>query len=121
MTSQLAPLVTRTLPVVLPTHTAPSHQTRILRIMPPEGFAAAELPPGGEESGGEFGRAHLEIRRDPGRARAVLVKRTVVFDMSTIPVQKYEAWRAWLQRIDALLHRSVRFAPVGARAGSKGP
>ena len=31
--------------------------------------------------------------------------------MSTIPVDKYEAWRAWLQRVDALLHRSVRFAP----------
>jgi hypothetical protein len=45
-----------------------------------------------------------------------LVKRTVVFDMSTIPLEKYDAWRAWLQRVDALLHRSVRFAPASVKA-----
>jgi hypothetical protein len=114
MTSQLAPLVKRTLPVVLPPNTAPSHQTRIIRVLPPPNYKAAELAKGGEENGGEFGYAKVDIKNDPENPRGVLVTRTVVFDMSTIPVEKYEAWRAWLQRVDALLHRSVRFAPVAA-------
>jgi tetratricopeptide (TPR) repeat protein len=111
MTSQLAPLVTRTLPVVLPPNTAPSHQTRTIRIVPPATYRSAELPHGGEVSGGEFGYARVDVKKDEG-GRGVIVKRTVVFDMSTIPVDKYEAWRAWLQKVDALLHRSVRFAPA---------
>jgi tetratricopeptide (TPR) repeat protein len=110
MTSHLAPLVKRTLPVVLPPNTAPSHQTRTIRIVPPAGYRAAELADDGEEQGGEFGYARVEMKKDD--ARAVVVKRKVVFDMSTIPVDKYDAWRAWLQRVDALLHRSVRFVPV---------
>ncbi|HKQ70215.1 MAG TPA: transglutaminase domain-containing protein [Polyangiaceae bacterium] len=111
MTSQLAPLVKRTLPVVLPPSTAPSHQTRTIRIVPPPGFRTAVLAKGGEENGGEFGFAKVEIRADPQSPKSVLVKRTVVFDTSTIPIDKYDAWRAWLQRVDALLHRSVRFTP----------
>ena len=101
MTSHLAPLVKRTLPVVLPPNTAPSHQTRTIRIVPPPGYRAAELAADGEEQGGEFGYARVEMKKDD--ARAVVVKRKVVFDMSTIPVDKYDAWRAWLQRVDALL------------------
>jgi hypothetical protein len=115
MTSQLAPLVKRTLPVVLPPNTAPSHQTRIIRVLPPPGYKAFELAKGGEENGGEFGFAKVEIKNDPESPRGVVVKRTVVFDMSTIPLDKYDAWRAWLQRVDALLHRSVRFSPSTAR------
>jgi tetratricopeptide (TPR) repeat protein len=115
MTSQLAPLVKRTLPVVLPPNTAPSHQTRVIRVLPPPGYKASELAKGGEENGGEFGSAKVEIKNDPENPRGVLVKRTVVFDMSTIPLDKYDAWRAWLQRVDALMHRSVRFSPVGAK------
>jgi hypothetical protein len=115
MTSQLAPLVKRTLPVVLPSNTAPSHQTRVIRVLPPAGYKAFALAKGGEENGGEFGYARVEIKTDPESPRGVLVKRTVVFDMSTIPLDKYDAWRAWLQRVDALLHRSVRFSPVGAK------
>jgi hypothetical protein len=111
ITSQLAPLVTRTLPVVLPADTAPSHQKKTIRIVPPAGYRAAELPKGGIEDGGDFGIARLQIRKDAAHARGVLVERTLVFDMSTIPLDKYAAWRAWLQRVDALLHRSVRFAP----------
>ncbi|HEX9294546.1 MAG TPA: transglutaminase domain-containing protein [Polyangiaceae bacterium] len=116
MTSQLAPLVKRTLPVVLPPNLAPSHQTRFIRVLPPPGYKTAELAKGGEEKGGEFGNAKVEINTDPENPRGVLVKRTVVFDMSTIPVEKYDAWRAWLQRVDALMHRSVRFAPATAKA-----
>ncbi len=115
MTSQLAPLVKRTLPVVLPPNTAPSHQTRTIHVIPPAGYRATELAKGGEENGGEFGFAKVEIKNDPENPRGVLVTRTVVFDMSTIPVEKYAAWRGWLQRVDALLHRSVRFAPVAAK------
>jgi hypothetical protein len=117
MTSQLAPLVKRTLPVVLPPNTAPSHQTRTIRVLPPPNYKAAELAKGGEENGGEFGYAKVDIRNDPENPRGVLVTRTVVFDMSTIPVEKYDAWRAWLQRVDALLHRSVRFSPSAPKKG----
>jgi tetratricopeptide (TPR) repeat protein len=112
MTSQLAPLVKRTLPVVLPPNTAPSHQTRVIRITPPPGYRATELAADGEEQGGEFGYARVEMRKDETNPRGVVVKRKVVFDMSTIPVDKYDAWRAWLQRVDTLLHRSVRFLPI---------
>jgi hypothetical protein len=111
ITSQLAPLVSRTLPVVLPPFTAPSHQQRTIRIVPPPGYRASELPKGGLENGGEFGLARIEIRKDAGNPRRIVVQRTVVFDLATIPVDKYVAWRAWLQRVDALMHRSVRFAP----------
>jgi len=117
MTSQLAPLVKRTLPVVLPPNTAPSHQTRTIRVLPPPNYRPAELAKGGEENGGEFGYAKVEIKNDPENPRGVLVTRTVVFDLSTIPVEKYDAWRAWLQRVDALLHRAVRFSPVAAKKG----
>ncbi|HMJ54093.1 MAG TPA: transglutaminase domain-containing protein, partial [Polyangiaceae bacterium] len=124
MTSHLAPLVKRTLPVVLPPNTAPSHQTRVIRIVPPAGYRAAELAADGEEQGGEFGYARVEMRRDETNPRGVVVKRKVVFDMSTIPVDKYDAWRAWLQRVDTLLHRSVRFVPLAkpnAAAGGGAP
>lgn len=112
LTSQLAPLVKRTLPVVLPPRLAPGHETRAITIVAPPGFAFADLPPGGDESGGEFGKAHLEFARAAGK-NAVIVKRSVVFDMSTIPVEKYAKWRAWLQRVDGLMHRMVRLVPDG--------
>jgi transglutaminase-like putative cysteine protease len=119
ITSQLAPLLKRRLPVVLSPNTAPAHQTRVIHVEPPAGYDVVELPKGGEESGGEFGYARLDIQREPG-GRGVVIQRTVVFDMSTIAVDKYEAWRAWLQRVDALLHRGIRFAPR-ATAGKSAP
>jgi hypothetical protein len=112
LTSQLAPLVKRTLPVVLPPRLAPGHETRTITIVAPPGFAFADLPPGGDEPGGEFGKAHLEFARAAGK-NAVVVKRSVVFDLSTIPVDKYAKWRAWLQRVDGLMHRMVRLVPDG--------
>ena len=112
LTSQLAPLVKRTLPVVLPPRLAPGHETRAITIVAPPGFAFADLPPGGDEPGGEFGKAHLEFARAAGK-NAVVVKRSVVFDMSTIPVEKYAKWRGWLQRVDGLMHRMVRLVPDG--------
>ncbi len=107
--SQLAPLPQRKLPVVLPAYLAPRRDTRTLTIVRPEGYEFTELPPGGVENGGEFGRAILEI--NPGEAGTVIVKRTVIFDLSTIPVEKYQKWRNWLQRVDALMHRTVRLLP----------
>jgi hypothetical protein len=115
LASQIAPLVTRTLPVVLPPHFAPSHETRTIRVIAPAGFRWGELPPGGDENGGDFGRAHLEIARDAKDARAVVITRTVVFNMDFIPVEKYGAWRAWVQKVDALMHKGVRLIPGGAK------
>jgi hypothetical protein len=110
--SQLAPLVRRTLPVWLPPYVAPRRESRAIRIVAPKGWSFQALPPGGDENGGAFGRAHLDVQRDPRDGRTVVVHRTVVFDQSTIPTSEYPKWRAWIQRVDALMHRSVRLLPA---------
>jgi hypothetical protein len=112
LASQLAPLVRRTLPVSLPPYLAPRLESRTTRFIAPKGFAWGDLPPGGDEIGGEFGRAHLEVSKEPKAASTVVVKRTLVFDASVIPVEKYAAWRAWIQRVDALMHKSLRLQRV---------
>jgi len=111
--SALAPLVERTLPVQLPPHLAPSHQNRTVRVLAPAGFRWGELPPGGDANGASYGKAHLEITRDPKDARALLIKRSVVFDQHLIPVEKYASWRAWITQVDALMHKEVRLVPTG--------
>ncbi|MDB4943447.1 MAG: Transglutaminase-like enzyme putative cysteine protease [Labilithrix sp.] len=111
--SSLAPLTTRTLPVQLPPYLAPSHQNRTTRVIAPAGFAWGDLPPGGEANGGAFGRAKIEIGRDPKDARVLLIKRSVVFDQHQIPVDKYAAWRGFIQQVDALMHKEVRLVPAG--------
>ena len=35
----------------------------------------------------------------------------MVLDLATIPVDKYAAWRSFLQRIDGMMHRTVRLVP----------
>jgi len=112
--SQLAPLVKRTLPVALPPFVAPRRESRRLRIFAPRGWTFEALPVGGDEDGGPFGRAHLEVARDSGDARAIVVQRTVVFDQSTVSTDEYPRWRAWVQRVDALMHKTVRLAPTGS-------
>jgi hypothetical protein len=115
MASQIAPLIKRTLPVWLPPSMAPRREARTLRIIAPRGWRFEPLPPGGDENGGEFGRAHLEIFRDPHDPQAVVVKRAMVFDQSAISVDEYPRWRGWVQRVDALMHKVVRLEPTGAR------
>lgn len=110
-TSRLAPLVKRTLPVVLPPGLAPGHQARELTLVAPPGFAFGELPPGGEAQGGEFGGAKLAFKAVG--ADKVVVTSSVVFDMSTVPVEKYGAWRGWLQRVDGLMNQAVQLVPKG--------
>jgi hypothetical protein len=112
--SQLAPLVERTLPVWLPPYVAPRKESRTIRVVAPPGYVFEALPPGGDENGGAFGRAHLELTRDPGDPRTLVVKRTVVFDKSEISVEEYPKWRGWVQRVDALMHKSVRLSPAAA-------
>ncbi|MBS2020251.1 MAG: hypothetical protein JST00_45750 [Deltaproteobacteria bacterium] len=111
--SVLAPLVDRTLPVQLPPHLAPSHQNRTLRVVAPPGYAWGELPPGGAAAGGAYGKASIEIARDPKDARTLVIKRSVVFDMHVIPVEKYASWRAFIGQVDALMHKEVRLVPAG--------
>ncbi|HEU4536968.1 MAG TPA: transglutaminase-like domain-containing protein, partial [Polyangiaceae bacterium] len=114
LTSQYAALPKRTLPVVLPPAMAPSSTVHVVRIVAPAGRTPGALPPGGEEAGGEFGRAALHVARDPADPAAVVLTRTLTFDLDVIPVEKYAAWRAWLSRVDSMLHRSVRFVAAGA-------
>jgi len=111
ITSQLAPLSRRTLPVALPPSLAPGHQTREITITAPAGYVFAELPPGGEENGGEFGRAKITFAKGKTKG-TVVVARSVAFDMSVVPVDKYDKWRAWLQRTDRLMHQMVRLLPT---------
>jgi hypothetical protein len=115
--SQIAPLVSRTLPVWLPPHIAPRKESRTIRVVAPKGFAFGSLPQGGDENGGPFGSAHLEVSRDPHDPRAIVVRRTVVFDRSKISVDEYPKWRAWVQHVDALLHRNVRLVAATSETG----
>jgi Transglutaminase-like superfamily len=119
LASQLAPLVQRTQPVSLPPYFAPSHNYRTIRVVAPPGFHWGELPPGGDENGGEFGKAHLEFARDAKDPRVVVIKRNVTFDLDLIPPDKYPAWRAWIQRMDSLLHKGVRLLPGADVRGGK--
>jgi hypothetical protein len=114
--ARLAPLLERTLPVSLPPQMAPSHASRTTRLVAPPGFHWSPLPPGGDENGGPFGRAHLEISKDPRDARAVVVKNLVVFDQSLIPVEKYRAFREWLEKVDRLMRKTARLSPDAAGA-----
>ena len=68
--------------------------------------ASSALPQGGDENGGAFGRAHLEVARDPHDPQAVVVKRTMVFDQSVIPVDEYP--------------RVARVGAAGRRADAQG-
>jgi hypothetical protein len=111
LASTLAPLVKRTLPVSLPPQLAPMHETRTIKLVAPKGFHWAALPTGGDENGGDFGRAQLDVSRDKADPRVVVVKRTIVFDLSVIPVDRYPQWRTFIQRIDALMHKTVRLVP----------
>jgi Transglutaminase-like superfamily len=114
LASQLAPLVRRTLPVWLPAAMAPRREARTIRVVAPPGWTFEALPPRGDENGGSFGRAHFDVTRDPRDRRAVVARRVVVFDKSAISVDEYPRWRAWVQRVDALMHKAVRLAPTAA-------
>jgi transglutaminase-like putative cysteine protease len=117
--SRLAPLLERTLPVSLPPQMAPTHTARTTRVVAPPGFHWNELPAGGDENGGPFGRAHLEIAHDPGDARVIVIKNVVVFDQSLIPVEKYGAFREWLQRVDRLMRKTARLTRDAAPKGTQ--
>lgn len=110
LASQLAPLVTRTLPVWLPPHVAPRKESRTILLSRPAGYQFEPLPSGGEVDGGPFGRARLDMSLDPRDKKTAIAKRTVIFNQSAISVGEYPSWRAWIQRIDALMHATVRLA-----------
>jgi transglutaminase-like putative cysteine protease len=116
-TTQLAPLATRTLPVVLPAQFAPSHQERTIRVTIPAGYELAALPPGGEAKGGVFGRASVTFKAEP--RGVVAIRSDLVFEQSTIAPSDYPAFRAWLQSVDALSRQSIRLAPKAARTAAK--
>ncbi len=113
LASQLAPLVKRTLPLWLPPHVAPRKESRTIRVVAPKGWTFEPPPRSGDENGGAFGHAHTEIARDPHDKQTMLVELTVVFDQSKVPVDDYPRWRAWVQRVDALMHKSLRLVPAG--------
>ena len=93
----------------------------VARFTAPPGFVWAPLPQGGDENGGEFGRAHLELAKDRANPRTLVVTRSVVFDQHLISAAKYPAWRAWLQRVDRLMHKEVRLVASAAGSEQGGP
>jgi hypothetical protein len=119
LASQLAPLVRRTLPIRLPPHVAPRKESHTIRVIAPRGWTFEALPAGGDEDGGVFGRAHLDLARDAHDPQAIVVHRTWVCDESSIGVDEYPKWRAWIQRVDALMHQSVRLLPTPPGAGAR--
>ena len=75
LTSQLAPLVERTLPVLLPPHLAPSHQNRTTRIVAPPGFALGRAASRRRRERRRRSAARTSrSRKDPKDARALLIK-----------------------------------------------
>ncbi len=116
LASSLASLPRRTLPVQLPPNLAPSKQVRTFVFEAPKGYTFTGVPDGGKEDGGELGQAKLTVKKDPS-GKTVTVERTVIFDADRVPVEKYPAFRAWLLRVDALMHKSLRLTRVAARAG----
>lgn len=119
MTAAYAPLLQRTLPVVVPSRLAPSQDEQHIRIIAPAGFRPGVLPVGGTEDGGEFGSASLQIGVDPADPRSVVLTRKLTIDKSIIPADQYKAWRGFLQRVDALHRRSIRFVPQESAGSAK--
>jgi tetratricopeptide (TPR) repeat protein len=115
--AQLAPLPQRTLPVELPPQLAPSATERELVLQAPVGYTFERAPlgdEGGRADGGEFGLASLVFKR-AADGREVTVTRKIAFEANRISVERYPAFRAWLQQIDALMNRELRLVP-GASA-----
>jgi transglutaminase-like putative cysteine protease len=107
ITSTLAPLTQRTLPVELPPSAAPQHRRQKMTIVAPPSHQFAALPPDGVADGGDFGRAALafELSKDK---KKLTVTRELALSQWRITVADYPAWRTWLQQVDGLLQRSVR-------------
>ncbi len=110
ITAQLAPLLKRTLPVVLPPRMAPNHHNMTVELVAPKTHRFAELPPDIEANGGAFGSASVAFTLSANKQRAT-IKRSLAFEASRIEVADYPAWRAWLRGIDRLLQRSIRLVP----------
>ena len=106
LSSQLAPLPRRKLPLVLPSHWAPSHQKRKIRLLLPEGYESTEKEGRRETRSPRFGHAAITIARE---GRALVVEQELTIDASTIEASDYPAFRAWLGEVDALFSRSLRW------------
>ena len=124
ITAELAPLVDRKLPVLLPPQVAPRHHLLEISVEAPRSHRFAELPPDSVEDGKGFGMAKLSFVRAPGRGpgggEVVTVRREIAFERTRIEVADYPEWRRWLQRIDRLMQRGVRLRPAPAPAAPHG-
>jgi len=109
LSSQLAPLPERKLPLVLPPQWAPSHQKRTIRLVVPKGYEPVESEAKREARGGAFGRASVTIARE---GRTLVVEHELWVDQSTVAASEYPAFRAWLGEVDALFRRSFRWRRV---------
>jgi hypothetical protein len=108
----LAPLIKRVTPVVLPPHLAPAMSVVKVVVTPPASYKLVDLNPGGSVDGGSYGKASLSFEK--GGKGELIVKRMFSLDQSTISVAEYPKWRDFLIKVDALFRREARFVKGGA-------
>ena len=101
ITTALAPLVRRTLPIELPPSIAPTHRRVTITLIAPKTHRFASLPPDGTANGDiangdPFGQASVTFELSNDK-RSVIVRRDVTLQRWQIGVAEYQAWRSWLQ------------------------
>jgi tetratricopeptide (TPR) repeat protein len=111
LATELAPLATRTLPVVLPPQLAPSHHDVTIVVTIPDGFRLAAVPPNDELVAGNLGavRQRFELSKD---GKKLTIARSLRFDASRIEVNDYARWRSWLREADRIRSRTLRLIPT---------
>jgi hypothetical protein len=115
LTAELAPLVTRTLALVLPPHLAPSHDERQWTLRAPSGAQWVDLPESAEIDGGAFGKASLRVTR-VGSDR-VRIERKFSLDVPRIEPHRYAEFRSYLLRVDGLFRAQFRYSRAPEPAG----
>ena len=120
-TSELAPLVRAyAARSCLPPQLAPMPPGADDEGSPPRpGFAWVDrCRTGGDENGGDFGQGSTSTiaarcARRPNRHADHAQDASCSTPGRHHGREKYPSWRAWLQRVDALMHKTVRMAPAG--------
>ncbi len=110
ITTVLAPLAKRTLPVELPPGIAPWHRRMHIDVVAPEGMHFAPPPPDVAVGAGDYGATTVTLTVAENGRRAT-IERSIALKRARVPVADYPAWRRFLQQTDAALRRSLRLVP----------
>jgi len=107
ITTLLAPLAKRSLPVELPPGIAPRHRRLHVEVLAPQGMRFAPAPPDVTVDAGDYGATTVTLKVAKNGRRAT-IDRAIALKRARIPLADYAAWRRYLQRTDAALRRSLR-------------